>query len=175
MRIVSAICAFVIGVFVFGIEQFPAAPVAGRIPIHHSVKPNLLGVRSSYRALEPHPRVNWANIIAYVPKPPIIHMGIGPLGGSRVLDTAKPAPTPTGNLASDFACIAHWESNSNPADNTGNGYYGMFQFSLPTWRSVGGVGLPSDASAATQLALAIKLQARSGWGQWPVTSRKCGL
>lgn len=50
-------------------------------------------------------------------------------------------------------------------------YYGYFQFSAQTWRGVGGSGLPNDHSYAVQLEFAKKLQARSGWGQWPVCSK----
>jgi hypothetical protein len=71
--------------------------------------------------------------------------------------------------------LAACECGGNPACNTGNGYYGTFQFSLPTWRSVGGEGLPSAASDEEQLARAQALQARSGWGQWPGCSAKLGL
>ncbi|MDC4233755.1 transglycosylase family protein [Actinomyces sp. B33] len=70
------------------------------------------------------------------------------------------------DLDAMFARIAQCESGGNPTTNTGNGYYGMYQFSLPTWQSVGGTGLPSEASAEEQLARAKMLQARSGWGQW---------
>jgi hypothetical protein len=39
---------------------------------------------------------------------------------------------------------------------------------------MGGTGLPSSASPAVQDAMAQKLQATSGFGQWPQTSRMCG-
>lgn len=63
----------------------------------------------------------------------------------------------------------------NAAINTGNGYYGAFQFSLGTWQSVGGTGYPHQFSYEVQKQFAIKLQSRSGWGQWPACSRKLGL
>jgi hypothetical protein len=59
--------------------------------------------------------------------------------------------------------------------NTGNGYYGGLQFSLTTWRSVGGTGYPHHASREEQIRRGKILQARSGWGQWPHCSRKLGL
>ena len=34
--------------------------------------------------------------------------------------------------------------------DTGNGYYGGWQFDLPTWRAVGGTGLPSHATPDEQ-------------------------
>ena len=74
-----------------------------------------------------------------------------------------------------WTALAQCESGGNPATNTGNGYYGLYQFSLSTWRSVGGTGLPSDASAEEQTARAQALQARAGWGQWPSCTRAMGL
>lgn len=58
---------------------------------------------------------------------------------------------------------------------TGNGYYGFFQFTLGTWQSVGGSGIPTDYPYDTQRHFAEILQQRSGWGQWPYCSRKLGL
>ena len=42
-------------------------------------------------------------------------------------------------------------------------------------QSLGGGGLPSSAAQSVQDAMAQKLQAQSGWGQWPATSRMCGV
>lgn len=67
------------------------------------------------------------------------------------------------------------ESNNNYKINTGNGYYGAYQFSPTTWWGVGGSGYPHNASPAEQDKRAQILQARSGWGQWPACSRKLGL
>lgn len=53
-----------------------------------------------------------------------------------------------------------------PAINTGNGHYGMFQFNLDTWYSVGGTGLPSDASAEEQTMRARMLYDLRGWQPW---------
>ncbi|WP_308202309.1 transglycosylase family protein [Cellulosimicrobium cellulans] len=74
-----------------------------------------------------------------------------------------------------WGALAQCESGGNPATNTGNGYYGLYQFSLSTWQAMGGSGLPSEASAAEQTQRAQALQARSGWGQWPACARKLGL
>lgn len=49
----------------------------------------------------------------------------------------------------------------------GGDYFGLFQFSLSTWRSVGGSGYPSDASVAEQFDRAQQLQRIAGWDQWP--------
>jgi uncharacterized protein YabE (DUF348 family) len=74
-----------------------------------------------------------------------------------------------------WAALAQCESGGNPSTNTGNGYYGMYQFSLGTWRSLGGTGLPSEASAEEQTMRAQALQAKAGWGQWPGCARRLGL
>lgn len=72
--------------------------------------------------------------------------------------------------------LAKCESGGNPRAVSSSGtYHGLFQFSVATWRSVGGSGLPSEASPAEQLQRAQALQARSGWGQWPACARKLGL
>ncbi|KRD47710.1 transglycosylase [Oerskovia sp. Root918] len=86
---------------------------------------------------------------------------------------AAAAPSTVGGDV--WAALAKCESGGNPATNTGNGYYGLYQFSATTWRAMGGSGLPSDASAAEQTQRAQALQARSGWGQWPGCARKLGL
>lgn len=71
-----------------------------------------------------------------------------------------------GSLDDDFARLAQCESGGNPRAVNPAGYYGLYQFSLATWRSVGGTGNPIDASPEEQLMRAKMLQARSGWGQW---------
>ncbi len=71
--------------------------------------------------------------------------------------------------------LAQCESSGNWQANTGNGYYGGLQFLPATWRSVGGSGLPHQASKAEQIHRAQILQQRSGWGQWPACSRRLGL
>lgn len=87
--------------------------------------------------------------------------------GSSSSGSSPAAPAAvSGDDAAIWAAIAQCESGGNPSINTGNGYYGMYQFSLPTWRSVGGSGLPSDASVEEQTMRARMLQQRSGWGQW---------
>ncbi|MFD6165004.1 MULTISPECIES: transglycosylase family protein [Oerskovia] len=88
---------------------------------------------------------------------------------------AAPAPAASSVGGDVWAALAKCESGGNPATNTGNGYYGLYQFSASTWRAMGGSGLPSDASAAEQTQRAQALQARSGWGQWPACARKLGL
>jgi Transglycosylase-like domain len=58
------------------------------------------------------------------------------------------------------------ESGNNYSINTGNGYYGAYQFDLSTWRGVGGTGLPSQASAQEQDYRARALYRSRGWSPW---------
>lgn len=58
------------------------------------------------------------------------------------------------------------ESSNNYAINTGNGYYGAYQFDLSTWQSVGGSGYPNQASPAEQDARALQLYRMRGWQPW---------
>jgi resuscitation-promoting factor RpfB len=56
------------------------------------------------------------------------------------------------------------ESGGNYQDNTGNGYYGAYQFSLGTWESLGYSGLPSSSAPSTQDQAIIRNTLRSGGG-----------
>jgi len=65
--------------------------------------------------------------------------------------------------------IADCESGGDPEIVSSSGlYYGKYQFSPDTWESVGGKGLPTEASEAEQDYRAALLYERSGPGQWPV-------
>jgi hypothetical protein len=75
----------------------------------------------------------------------------------------------------DFARLRRCESGGNYGTNTGNGYYGAYQFDLRTWHGMGYAGRPSDASPATQDQAAARLQAARGWSPWPACARSLGL
>ena len=82
-------------------------------------------------------------------------------------------PAIKGDAASlNWAALARCESGGrvNAVSSSGK-YYGLYQFSLSTWRGVGGSGLPSEASAAEQTQRAMALYSRSGAGQWPVCGK----
>lgn len=88
--------------------------------------------------------------------------------------TSKWGGTPAPPLPSAFAALRDCESGGNYSDNTGNGYYGAYQFSLSTWIGLGYQGLPSNAPPAVQDAAAQKLAA-GGWGAWPACAAILGL
>lgn len=85
--------------------------------------------------------------------------------------TARTAAVVTGDV---WWRLALCESGGTNA-NTGNGFYGYFQFLPSTWRSVGGTDLPTDHGYTEQRHRAQILRARSGWSPWPSCSRKLGL
>ncbi len=65
--------------------------------------------------------------------------------------------------------VRQCESGGNYATNTGNGYYGAYQFDAGTWRSVGGAQYAPYASQAPKVAqdhMAWTLWSRAGWGPW---------
>jgi hypothetical protein len=67
--------------------------------------------------------------------------------------------------------IAACESGGDPATDTGNGFYGKYQFTRSTWQSVGGSGNPAAAPEAEQDRRAAMLYARAGASPWPVCGR----
>jgi hypothetical protein len=52
--------------------------------------------------------------------------------------------------------------------NTGNGFFGRYQFTLRSWRYVGGDGLPHRAEPLEQDYRAVRLLRVQGRGAWPV-------
>jgi hypothetical protein len=68
--------------------------------------------------------------------------------------------------ANDWARVRMCESSNNYAINTGNGYYGAYQFNLATWQSVGGAGRPDLNSPAEQDYRALYLYRMRGWQPW---------
>lgn len=80
-----------------------------------------------------------------------------------LLPVSKATADPSAN---DWYRLRMCESSDNYAINTGNGYYGAYQFDLGTWRSVGGSGYPNHASPAEQDARALILYRERGWQPW---------
>jgi Transglycosylase-like domain len=120
-----------------------------------------------------------AVVATAVAPPVVVDAAPAPLAAVRptAAPSARAASRPgsgSASLSGGWACIAAHESGGNPHAVSAGGYYGMFQFSLSTWHSVGGSGNPANASAQEQLTRAQMLQARSGWGQWS-TAASCGL
>jgi hypothetical protein len=86
-----------------------------------------------------------------------------------VAPTPPPSPVTAGSR--DWDAVAQCESGGNWSINTGNGYYGGLQFSLSTWRGVGGPGYPHEHSRETQIHYAEILYSQRGASPWPVCGR----
>jgi len=75
-------------------------------------------------------------------------------------------------LAKQMYRLRVCESSDRYHINTGNGYYGGYQFNLRTWHGLGFRGYPHRARAATQDKATIKLHNQRGWKPWPACARK---
>jgi hypothetical protein len=145
------------------------------LPLRSQVDTGLQGLRSLTGAALVAP-VAAATPTTQAPAPPTTAPPPPPTTVAPPPPPAPPAPAPA--AATDDSVwdrLARCEASGNWAANTGNGYYGGLQFTASTWRSVGGTGLPHQASRETQIEMGKRLQARSGWGSWPACSRKLGL
>ncbi len=108
--------------------------------------------------------------------PPAPHLAVTPVAPPSPRATPTPlAPATRAASGGVWAGLRQCESGGNYAEDSGNGYYGAYQFSLATWHGLGLPGLPSNALPAVQDRAAAQLQARSGWGQWPSCSRRLRL
>ena len=107
--------------------------------------------------------------------------------GTKPRPAPAPAPAPAAAKSSggsgggsvsgadglNWAALAQCESGGNPSIVSSSGkYHGLYQFSVSTWKAVGGSGLPSQASAEEQTYRAKLLYQRAGAGQWPVCGKK---
>ena len=89
------------------------------------------------------------------------------LGGTVLLEgTAAADPS-----KQDWARLRMCESSDSYTAVSPDGrHFGAYQFDQPTWASVGGAGLPSQASPSEQDYRALYLYRMRGWQPW-----ECGL
>lgn len=68
-----------------------------------------------------------------------------------------------------FDRLAQCESGGDPTTNTGNGFFGAFQFMLASWHSAGGTGYPHEHSYGEQKSIAMYWASITNPArQWPV-------
>jgi hypothetical protein len=91
-----------------------------------------------------------------------------------VASTPKAAPLVIGG-SDAWAQLRFCEAGGDYTKNTGNGYYGAYQYNLSTWGNYGGYARPDLAPPAVQDAKAQATQAARGWAPWPACARKLGL
>lgn len=78
----------------------------------------------------------------------------------------------TGAENLNWAALADCESSGNPRAVNPAGYYGLYQFNVGTWRSVGGSGMPHEATPREQTYRAQLLYKQRGASPWPVCGRR---
>ena len=86
--------------------------------------------------------------------------------------TADVHPPPAGGL---WLELRDCESGDNYQEDTGNGFYGAYQFSWPTWVDLGYPGRPDQEPYWMQDQAAQRLEAMDGWSQWPSCSAALGV
>jgi membrane protein involved in colicin uptake len=91
----------------------------------------------------------------------------------KVAHTASVTVTASAVMGSNtgdiFYKIRMRESGNNYATNTGNGYYGAYQYDLGTWANYGGYSRPDLAPPDVQDAKAHETYAARGCSPWPNT------
>ncbi len=80
-----------------------------------------------------------------------------------------------GTTDANLTALRQCEAGGNYARNSGNGYYGAYQYNLGTWSNYGGYARPDLAPPEVQDAKVRETQARRGWSPWPACARKLGL
>ena len=98
----------------------------------------------------------------------------GPSSSSAAgLGTPVAGGPPTAEEAAFLAKVRQCESGGDYTIVSSTGRYrGAYQFSVETWRGVGGTGDPAAASPAEQDARALALLRLQGKRAWPVCSRR---
>ncbi|MDL2341632.1 MAG: transglycosylase family protein [Patescibacteria group bacterium] len=98
--------------------------------------------------------------------------------------TKPPLPKPTDSVLPsivddpDFVRLRYCESTDTPNINTGNGFFGAYQFDQLTWEEYGGRRYAKRADLATlqeQTIIAADLRSARGYQPWPDCSRKLHL
>jgi hypothetical protein len=74
-----------------------------------------------------------------------------------------------------YAQVRNCEAGGDYTRNSGNGYYGAYQYNLGTWGNYGGYARPDLAPASVQDEKAHLDVARRGWSPWPSCARRAGL
>ncbi len=100
------------------------------------------------------------SVISVRPKPRIVVEGTKTAGFDGSFD---------GALARLRSCEGSYGSN------TGNGYYGAYQFDIGTWGGYGGYSNAAEAPPAVQDQKAWETYQARGWSPWPSCSASLGL
>ena len=86
---------------------------------------------------------------------------------------AKSSNTFSGSFSEALSRLRSCEGSYT--SNTGNGYYGAYQFDKRTWGKYGGYEVASDAPPSVQDEKAWQTYKARGWQPWPTCKIKMGL
>jgi peptidoglycan hydrolase-like protein with peptidoglycan-binding domain len=89
------------------------------------------------------------------------------LGIAAAAPDEESSGAPAGVSGERLAAIRECESGDDYAANTGNGFYGAYQFTQETWEHMGGTGAPHEAPPAEQDRIAAKVLQQQGPQAWP--------
>ena len=146
----------------------PTTPAVVDPPINMAI---IDGAIAQYQADQEQAAV--ASYLASLPKP----KPTPPPAAPKVVATPAAAPSTSGGSVWD--ALAQCESGGNWAyPPVSGGFSGGIMFYIGTWHAYGGdayAPAPYLASREGQIAVAEKVLAAGGWGQWPGCSRKLGL
>lgn len=93
----------------------------------------------------------------------------------RIIKVGTKRKTFSGSFEAALAALRGCESGGNYSINTGNGYYGAYQYNLSTWNNYAGYRYPHEAPPYIQDQKAWETYQRRGWQPWPSCSQKLGL
>ena len=91
----------------------------------------------------------------------------------RILQKGKKIDGFSGSFAEALSRLRSCEGSYT--SNTGNGYYGAYQFDIRTWGGFGGYANASQAPPEVQDQKAWLTYTNRGWSPWPSCSRTLGL
>jgi hypothetical protein len=125
-------------------------------------------------ALEDQKNQEYLKSIGYLAQTEVLSP-VAPTIVPTVAPVATTAPAAAGGLSDEaITSLGTCEAGMNPAKNTGNGYYGAFQFSHGTWQSLNTGYERADLAPIEVQKAAVKqlLQRSSIYNQFPACANK---
>jgi len=122
------------------------------------------------------------SVQAAAPAPNASPVSAAPAPTAPAAAEQTPTPTADATASPDAAAwaaspqamaVKNCESTNNPTTNTGNGYYGAWQFDIPSWLAYGGGAYaerPDLAPAWAQDQVAFNYYQAAGWTPWECAS-----
>lgn len=89
------------------------------------------------------------------------------LAPQQQVEVVGAKPSFSGSFADALAKLRACEAGGAYNRNSGNGYYGAYQYDVSTWAGYGGYTYASDAPPAVQDQKVWETYQRRGWNPWP--------